>query len=110
MALPADRTLSGKAIKLEPLGDFANSKPFSWPETILESTSAAPEYVEFWRYAPQAPPKHRPSSTEIVAVHSLRFSFPNAMVIAKVVESTAVLFFAFTCLRGTAITSHLYDK
>lgn len=83
MALPADKTLSGKAIKLEPLGDFANSTPFSFPETIFESTSAAPGYVEFWRYAPQAPPKHRPSSTEI-AVHSLRFSFPNAMVTAKV--------------------------
>ena len=86
-----DRTLSGKAIKPEPFGDFANSTPFFFPETIFGSTSAAPEYVEFWRYAP---PKHRSSSTEI-AVHSLRFSFPNAMVTAKVAflwESTAVLF------------------
>lgn len=83
MALPLDRTLSGKAIKPEPLGDFANSAPFSFPEIIFGSTLAAPEYVGFWRNAPQAPPKHRSSSTEI-AVHSLRFSFPNAMVTATV--------------------------
>lgn len=95
MALPADRTLSGKAIKLEPLGDFANSTPFSLPETILESTSAAPEYVEFWRYASAV--VYRDLSC---AFFEIQLSQRHGYCKGWGKYSTAVLYFAFTCLRA----------